>query len=160
MVRRSWWKWWEPTALYRLRDQKKTRLYIGISNDVKRRFAQHADDKFWWKDVCHRHTRVRWYWSRGAAERAEERAIKSERPLYNVIHNEANPHRVIYRKRSGQRVHRRRLFWPRAWNVTALGVAALSAAQQGMWNPGPGWGLGLVLVTVLCGWAGWKRASR
>jgi predicted GIY-YIG superfamily endonuclease len=66
--------------------------YIGITNDVIARTAQHdaAAREFLEGDVLRT---VKWYPSRKAALEAEARAIREEQPIFNVQHNAANPHR-------------------------------------------------------------------
>ena len=75
-----------PHALYRLFDETGQLLYVGISVDPGKRFAQHRSDKAWWSDV--RTMNVQPMPNRRAALDAEREAIKNERPLHNVVHNE------------------------------------------------------------------------
>lgn len=72
----------ESVAVYRLYDFAGVLLYVGISDNPKRRFAQHADDKGWWYLVV-RWT-VEWFETRDAAVAAEARAIREECPAYNL----------------------------------------------------------------------------
>lgn len=78
----------DETWLYRMFDQEGVLLYIGISKDAFARFSQHAKDKPWIGQVA------RWeresFATRNAALAAEKSAIKSEFPLYNVVHNEGS----------------------------------------------------------------------
>jgi len=116
----------QATALYRFWGSDGALLYVGISNHPDLRWAQHAADKPWWGQVTRKEV-VGWYSTRGKAERAEMLAIRSERPRYNVIHNERNPHRVAYRKhaagigRRSRRLLRKRAMWP----VLPLGILAV-----------------------------------
>lgn len=71
-----------PTALYRLYAADDRLLYVGITDNLKRRFGQHAADKAWWPEVSRR--TVSWHASRDAAEAAEDAAIKAERPAHNI----------------------------------------------------------------------------
>jgi predicted GIY-YIG superfamily endonuclease len=87
----------ERTAVYWLWAVDGRLLYIGMTNDVERRMEQHAADKSWWPQVASR--TVRWYRSRPVAERAEEAAIRRDRPYFNDRHNRDNPHRVIVSRR-------------------------------------------------------------
>jgi predicted GIY-YIG superfamily endonuclease len=73
------------TALYRLRGSVDDLLYVGISNDPLRRWSEHAGDKAWWPQVAH--FSLEWFPSRDQALLAEARAIRAERPLYNIAHN-------------------------------------------------------------------------
>lgn len=78
------------TALYRHFCESGELLYVGISNSVVRRLAQHARDSKWGRRIAR--VEVEYHESREAAESAERAAIKAERPLWNVLHNspEAN----------------------------------------------------------------------
>ena len=71
-----------PTALYRLFDAAGTLLYIGISDNLKKCFAQHAATKPWWPDVARR--TVEWHPSRAEAAAAETAAIRAECPSLNI----------------------------------------------------------------------------
>lgn len=71
-----------PTALYRLFDLEGTLLYVGITDALKNRMAQHAGEKAWWPAVVKK--TVTWYGSRAEAEAAESAAIQDEAPIYNV----------------------------------------------------------------------------
>ena len=71
-------------CLYRLYDRSGQLLYVGVTNNLFRRWKQHSQDKAWWPAV-HKFTQD-WYPDRQSVEEAERRAIKSERPIHNVIH--------------------------------------------------------------------------
>lgn len=75
-----------PHALYRLFDETGRLLYVGISVDPGKRFAQHRSDKTWWSEV--RNMTVQPMPTRQAALDAEREAIKNERPRHNAVHNE------------------------------------------------------------------------
>lgn len=74
------------TALYRLRDRVGALLYVGISEDPLRRWPQHAAEKAWWPEVAH--FSLEWLPSRGEALLAEKKAIRAERPIHNIVHNQ------------------------------------------------------------------------
>lgn len=69
-------------AVYRLFNLDGALLYIGITDNPKRRFAQHAQDKGWWYLVVR--WVVEWYPNRDAALAEEARAIREEVPAYNI----------------------------------------------------------------------------
>lgn len=74
-------------------------LYIGVTDDIRRRTGQHQRESVWWPQVVGSPT-VRRYRSRAVAERAEEVAIHRDRPYFNDRHNRDNPRRVVmYRPR-------------------------------------------------------------
>jgi len=72
-------------VLYRLFDRGGNLLYVGITNDVKARFANHASLQPWWLDVAT--CRTEFFPTREALERGERAAIKAERPRHNTMYN-------------------------------------------------------------------------
>jgi predicted GIY-YIG superfamily endonuclease len=70
------------TYLYRLWGQEGDLLYVGITNNVKRRSKQHKRDKHWWEQVQSK--TISEFPTREAALQAEYHAIKSECPKYNI----------------------------------------------------------------------------
>ncbi|MFL1904788.1 GIY-YIG nuclease family protein [Streptomyces tauricus] len=70
------------TAVYRLYDADGTLLYVGISYDVKIRFADHKANKDWWPSVATED--VRWFPGRDEAWAEEQRVIHEEHPRWNV----------------------------------------------------------------------------
>jgi hypothetical protein len=79
----------EPTSLYRIWDRKhKVLLYVGIAVHWPRRMDQHSGDKDWFPiDGV---VEFEQYPNRPAALAAEEKAIRKEKPLYNIQHNGDN----------------------------------------------------------------------
>lgn len=73
------------TTLYRLRDADGGLLYVGIAEHWIGRLSQHRGDKSWWADVAR--VDVEEFPDRRSALVAEERAIKAEHPVHNVMHN-------------------------------------------------------------------------
>jgi hypothetical protein len=69
------------TALYRFYDRREALLYVGISNDPRRRQSEHKT-KPWYPQV--RHQAVTWYDTEREARAAEDRAIRKECPEFNV----------------------------------------------------------------------------
>lgn len=73
-----------PHALYRFFAEDGELLYVGITSNPARRFAQHGAAKEWWEEVAEikmdRHS------SREAVLAAERAAIIAEKPRYNVVH--------------------------------------------------------------------------
>lgn len=90
----------EPVALYRYWDTEGRLLYVGITNDPIRRRDQHSRDATWWPFASQ--YVVEWHHNRAAARRAESKAIRRERPMFNVVHNGSNPHRVRTDRRRRQ----------------------------------------------------------
>lgn len=81
----------ERTALYRFYDSAGALLYIGVSENLDRRWKHHATVQPWWPEVVRRS--VEWYPDRDAAEEAEVAAIKTEGPRHNVMHSLCPPPR-------------------------------------------------------------------
>lgn len=71
-----------PTVLYRLFDANDVLLYVGISGNLKARFASHASTKSWWPRVARRTIVI--YPTRASGQEAERVAISAENPLHNV----------------------------------------------------------------------------
>jgi predicted GIY-YIG superfamily endonuclease len=85
------------TAVYRLSDEDGELLYVGLTNNPERRFAQHAKEKHWWPQVANVETIF--YPSRIEAEVAEDWAIFEEKPIYNKTRNIDQHANRIYRRR-------------------------------------------------------------
>ena len=71
------------TAVYRVYDESGQLLYVGLTNDITTRWYDHATHKPWWKIEAHRYE-ARWYATRVIARAEEVKAIRTERPKYNV----------------------------------------------------------------------------
>ena len=70
------------TALYRLYERDGALLYVGITDDLSRRFWDHSRKKSWWRDVD---GKMIWFYDdRSEAEEAETAAIYGEGPVHNV----------------------------------------------------------------------------
>lgn len=80
----------DRTAVYRLFAQDRTLLYVGVAQDVGKRWREHAADKPWWTEV--RRQIVDWYDTREEALSVEVDAIRDERPVYNVQHSTTRKH--------------------------------------------------------------------
>jgi hypothetical protein len=75
---------YDSQTLYRFW-HKDILLYVGISQGFLGRMDTHERTKNWF-EYCERVT-IEHYPSRQLVLAAEEKAIKSERPLFNVVHN-------------------------------------------------------------------------
>lgn len=122
----------QPTVLYRLYDCNDVLLYIGITNNLNRRLAQHAEDKTWWPQVDRNRTRVSFYDTRDAAEAAELVAIRDEEPKYNLVTADADGNRRLM---PGARPGGRPPFvTPSAEQTAAIELAALAARNAAAWD--------------------------
>jgi predicted GIY-YIG superfamily endonuclease len=74
------------TYLYRLLDNEARLLYIGISNSPIYRLFQHLEEKPWAPQIVWQN--VKRFDTREEAEQAEELAIRTEKPLYNIQFND------------------------------------------------------------------------
>jgi predicted GIY-YIG superfamily endonuclease len=72
----------QRTALYRFYDSRETLLYVGITSDPWRRWREHVQEKPWYPQV--KHQAVTWFDSEPQARRAEVRAIRREKPQFNI----------------------------------------------------------------------------
>jgi len=82
-----------PTVLYRCYDAAGALLYIGTTENIKKRLKMHEGQSFWAADVAH--TTCEQYEGGYAARAAERQAIAKERPLYNVMCNAPDARYVI-----------------------------------------------------------------
>lgn len=78
----------ENTALYRFYDSEHQLLYVGISNNLVSRFGQHSQIAEWHSRVTF--SRVEHFETRAEALVAEKKAIQSEHPIFNKVHNFKN----------------------------------------------------------------------
>lgn len=69
------------TALYRHYDADGQLLYVGITNDPKRRLYEHKCRAIWSDQIAN--VTVKWMPSRPDAEEAERQAIATESPVFN-----------------------------------------------------------------------------
>lgn len=72
----------EPTAVYRLYNEVGVLLYVGVTRDLRTRFAQHEADKSWWPEVARK--TMTWHGKRSDALGEEDRAISGEHPIHNI----------------------------------------------------------------------------
>ena len=70
--------------LYRHFDADGRLLYVGISLNALARLSQHSLDASWFKDI--RLVTIEVFDTRLKAAAAERKAIRSERPMWNVAH--------------------------------------------------------------------------
>ena len=76
-------------TLYRLYSHSGVLLYVGISQDARKRLTQHRRDKWWWPLVAW--VKLEDFATPPDAARAEQRAIVNDWPLCNRAgHPEAN----------------------------------------------------------------------
>lgn len=77
----------EPTALYVAFNKDGECLYVGISSNWGRRWAQHANyNGFFWGVA---RLEIEWFQSREEAIEEEELTIAVLQPKFNVTHNTA-----------------------------------------------------------------------
>jgi hypothetical protein len=83
-----------PHYTYRFRNANHQLLYIGETNNIERRFKEHAKDKPWWPEVHMPLTVVQEWDSRAEGIAEQDKQIESDWPLYNDKMNRKNPLRV------------------------------------------------------------------
>lgn len=73
--------------VYRVYGWREELLYVGVTDDLCRRFAVHRSSSSWWRSAA----RVEWEeWPhRRAALEEEQRQIRGLRPIHNVIGNDS-----------------------------------------------------------------------
>jgi predicted GIY-YIG superfamily endonuclease len=72
-------------VLYRFYSDSRALLYVGITDQLQFRLAQHAEDKHWFDSVAT--IEVSFYSSRAELEAAEREAIALEKPMHNFMYN-------------------------------------------------------------------------
>lgn len=72
--------------LYRMFDQNGDLIYVGITCNPPARIKQHSKEKEWFSEVTH--ITLEPFRTRHELEEAEKHAIRTERPKYNVMHNQ------------------------------------------------------------------------
>ncbi|MEV8474858.1 GntR family transcriptional regulator [Streptomyces sp. NPDC051173] len=119
------------TALYRLYDVDDRLLYVGITNDVTKRWLDHQCTKQWWALVVRK--TVEWFDARVDAECAEIEAIKGERPRYNRAHNL----RGEVAQEFLEELRQKKALFPRGHSDhTALAGFMRRKIDEGEWLPG------------------------
>lgn len=89
--------------LYRMYNQSGALLYVGMTLNPYGRFRGHRIDKPWWHEVDT--IKLERFADRPAVLAAERRAISTEEPLYNLVHQpraDARPFDVCTGRRAGQ----------------------------------------------------------
>lgn len=79
----------QKTALYRHYNIDNQLLYVGISLSAPERFIAHKQTSLWADDMVR--MEVEYFYNRKDAIAAEKLAIKTEKPLHNIIHNPVKP---------------------------------------------------------------------
>lgn len=67
-------------------DQNGDLIYVGITCNPPARIKQHSKDKEWFSEVTN--ITLESFRTRHELEEAEKQAIRTERPKYNVLHNQ------------------------------------------------------------------------
>ena len=70
------------TKLYKIYDAEETLLYVGVSISILRRFEEHLNSTKWSKTAAT--IKIETFDKRSSAIKAEELAIKSENPIFNI----------------------------------------------------------------------------
>lgn len=88
--------------VYRLYDEHHALLYVGVTNNVDRRMAEHSVDKVWWMEVAD--IEFDCYGDREEAELEERIVIWQERPRYNIRRDIEQTHIPRPGRRAGEMV--------------------------------------------------------
>ena len=70
--------------VYRLFDQKRGLLYVGISCSPASRISAHLREKWWADEVVHAEIDPEIHRSRWVAQNVERQVIRDEDPKYNI----------------------------------------------------------------------------
>ncbi len=88
--------------LYRHFDEAGALLYVGISLSAISRLAAHNQDAAWADRIAR--VTIERFASREDAEKAEVRAIREEKPIYNIMHSGKKCEAKAQRARSGKNI--------------------------------------------------------
>jgi len=69
-------------AVYRIYGADDCLLYVGMTGDLRKRFADHASQRWF---LLAETIRVEWFATEATAREAERRAIRSEHPRRNIM---------------------------------------------------------------------------
>lgn len=89
------------TAVYQLFDEAGSLLYVGMTVNLKARYAEHKMCKSWWPRVDRDRTKVMWFDNREEATEMEIALIQHEDPEGNICWSNRYRKRTILR--SGRR---------------------------------------------------------
>lgn len=101
-----------PHQVYLLADAEGNALYVGISQDVKRRLNEHRCQKEWWPEVADVHTTEPMPWA--DALRLEQHEIQTRKPKHNRYRTngslavQAGVREIIAKERAEYRADRAR----------------------------------------------------
>lgn len=84
-------------ALYRFFDPYTALLYVGITNNLQRRVADHRSQQLWWREVAS--ITIQKFGSREELAAAEARVIAEEKPRYNIVGSDPDIRRAYERRK-------------------------------------------------------------
>lgn len=103
----------DPTSLYRFSDDAGRLLYVGITGRGRERFHRHEQDKPWWHLVTL--IEIEHYDDRLSALAAEERAIRTEHPAFNLEHRNDQGAAARRRQMRRTKIHIPTVDWDSYW---------------------------------------------
>jgi predicted GIY-YIG superfamily endonuclease len=74
-------------VLYRFFDFSGQLLYVGMTNNPSKRLRRHRSEKWWWVEIAN--IQLQHFSNRYDLRAAELEAIRSEKPIYNIVENDA-----------------------------------------------------------------------
>lgn len=108
------------TAVYRLYDADDNLLYVGVGVDPSTRWRAHREQKEWWRSVVK--ITIERHPTRVEALRAEQAAIVTEGPRYNIVYSTRSRLRALSERPS-------RLGWCAVWIHVPFGSHGASGAR-------------------------------
>jgi predicted GIY-YIG superfamily endonuclease len=120
----------EQTYLYEAYDAFGNLLYVGITNDLKRRLNEHRRSAKWWTQQTEvRHT---YYASRDEAKEQESRVIAERSPGFNIAETDkhAEAVRVSWQKRKEQKRNAPRFIVSPRETVALLSVQQIDEVDE------------------------------
>jgi predicted GIY-YIG superfamily endonuclease len=143
------------TAVYQFRGaEDQSHLYVGITNNLERRFKEHAGlsrdpKKWWWDRADHRHVTVTWYDTRKEALKVEARLIERLRPPGNKLGNPDWEATTTWRPTTGENAVARFPSRAKAWGKAAASWVIPAGFLMGAWQPPAGLVIVMMVVAVV-----------
>jgi predicted GIY-YIG superfamily endonuclease len=120
----------EHTYVYEAYDAFGNLLYVGITNNLKRRLKEHQSRAKWWNQQTEvRHTL---YPSRDEAKEQESRVIANRSPVFNIAETDkhADAVRVSWQKRKEQKPKEPRFIVSPRETVALLSVEQVNEVDE------------------------------
>lgn len=124
----------KPTTLYRHFDAGGRLLYVGISKSAIERLHAHESGSRWVNSIAR--VSVERYATRQGAAQAERRAIETERPKHNIVHNRKVASELAQADTIGKRIRALRRSMPDQSTLAFAQAVGISRSAVSQWETG------------------------